>query len=54
MTPTKDIVFYIVNHLDTLGMEKGVEQVSHRLAFDRDYVLEIYFNEKRKAHQMAV
>ncbi|MFZ4452058.1 hypothetical protein [Salibacterium aidingense] len=48
----KDITFYIVQHIDVLGMEKGVDQVAHRLAFDKEYVRTIYCD--KKADQMAV
>ncbi|MFD2704055.1 hypothetical protein [Salibacterium lacus] len=52
MLTEKDITFYIVQHINVLGMEKGVDQVANRLAFDREDVLNIY--KQRNADQMAV
>ncbi|SFM44302.1 hypothetical protein [Salibacterium qingdaonense] len=52
MITKSDITFYIIQHINVLGMEKGVEQVANRLAFNKDSVRDIYRN--RKADQMAV
>ncbi len=56
MITEKEINFYIVNHLDVLGVEEGLDQVAHRLAFNKEVVRGIYFNVKgkEKANQMAV
>ena len=52
MITRKDITFYIVNHIEVLGMERGLAQVSNRLAFPKSFVEHIY--RQQKDNQMAV
>ncbi|MFB4164780.1 hypothetical protein ACE1TI_13360 [Alteribacillus sp. JSM 102045] len=56
MITEKDINFYIVNHLDVLGIEDGLEQVCNRLGFNKKVVRGIYYNVKRseKANQKVI
>ena len=54
MITKKDIIYYIVHHVDVLGLDRGLKQVSYRLAFDESFVKETYLKEKKKTNQMAV
>ncbi|OLS34193.1 hypothetical protein BTR22_19080 [Alkalihalophilus pseudofirmus] len=46
--------FYAVNHIEVLGIAKGVEQVANRLEIDPYYVEVHYFRQKEKAHHTSV
>lgn len=47
-------VFYLVNHLDVLGIEKGCEQISYRMNMDPAHIKTKYFEEKKKTSHIAV
>lgn len=45
---SKGEVFHLVNHLDVLGIERGLMQVSRRLERDSLHVEVKYYTEKEK------
>ncbi|WP_156911677.1 hypothetical protein [Salibacterium aidingense] len=53
MASAHDLNFYVVNHIDVLGMEAGSKQVAHRLALSTEIVKSIYRDQKRKNDQLA-
>lgn len=48
--------FYLFNHVAVLGLDKGSQQVAHRLNMTANEVLTVFhqLHKKVKAHQMAV
>lgn len=43
-------MFYLVNHLDVLGVERGSKQVARHLERQPFYLKNIYFLQKKKTH----
>ncbi|MGO4890329.1 hypothetical protein ACJ2A9_21485 [Anaerobacillus sp. MEB173] len=41
-------LFYMINHIDVLGVDRGCLQISHRLNMDPIHIKYKYFEEKEK------
>jgi len=47
---TKDETYYAINHIDVLGLVRGVKKVANKLALNDITVEMYYFKQKEKTH----
>ncbi|MBM7633870.1 hypothetical protein [Geomicrobium sediminis] len=47
MVTNDELKFYIVHHINVLGVKRGVPQVASKLAFDESFIRRVYAKQKR-------